>query len=465
MDSNDLETCMFFVDDSNIWIEAQKFAASGNQYMPRLEDSDVDPRLRIDIGKLVDTLRGRRKQGPSFLYGSRPPPNDSVWKAFEDKFRFNTKIYNRNSKNKEKEVDNSLATDLASEATELRVGAKYNDKVMEKKKKTVFVVITGDRDILPPVKKVLDSGLRVELWGWKNGIAKEYYNERSVLLSINHLDSEFDKIFFTNFRSTRKGNKAHTVDPARTIVLCGFDEPCAEDLDEDGVGRELITLSRLFYLTPSTATRDIFVEFPNVVNIEAMVHKARDLFDGTLRVVSWPEYAQRFNRPIPDVAEKKNIYKPLTDKRLPLSADNADPAEREPFKKANRSPSNGVIQTGDWEGEETRRLGNPDDGEGWQTVSRSDPAKDHRRAPSQTQRCSYRIRCRKRGECGFQHTKEETDLFRDNPTQNFGLWKTKRCNREFCNRGKRCAFAHPQEEGWCAFCRHEGHCSDECPYQ
>jgi hypothetical protein len=49
---------MIFVDDSNVWIEAQKFAASGNSHMPKLQDSDRDPRLRIDIGKLVKTLVG-----------------------------------------------------------------------------------------------------------------------------------------------------------------------------------------------------------------------------------------------------------------------------------------------------------------------------------------------------------------------------------------------------------------------
>ncbi|KAI6779358.1 uncharacterized protein J7T54_000456 [Emericellopsis cladophorae] len=276
------ETCMFFVDDSNIWIEAQKFAASGNEYMPKLEDSDIDLRLRIDIGRLVSTLCKSRTQGLSFLYGSRPPPNDSVWNAFKNRFKFKTKIYNRNSQNKEKEVDNSLATDLVYEATELGVAARYDTEVHQRKERTVFIVITGDRDILPPVRKVLDSDIRVELWGWKNGIAKEYYteqNDRRGLLSIHHLDKEFNNIFFTNFRSTRKGNKAQPVDPARTMVLCGLDEPAAEELD--CIGKELLQLRRLFYISPAKSTAEILVEFPNVVHIEDMIFKSRELFDAT----------------------------------------------------------------------------------------------------------------------------------------------------------------------------------------
>ena len=87
-------TCIFFVDDSNIWIEAQRFAAQGYSHVPKFTDGDHDPRLRINIGRLIDRLRGDRSQGASHLYGSRPPPNDLVWKAFE-RFRFEAKIYDR----------------------------------------------------------------------------------------------------------------------------------------------------------------------------------------------------------------------------------------------------------------------------------------------------------------------------------------------------------------------------------
>ncbi|SPQ27155.1 c27ae5fa-a1b4-4fef-aa14-690be1f76c3d [Thermothielavioides terrestris] len=153
------ETCMIFIDDSNVWIEAQKFVASGNSHMPKLQDSDRDPRLRIDIGKLVERLLRNRTQGLSFLYGSRPPPNDSVWKAFE-KNKFETNIYDRAYGGKEKEVDNSMLVDIATKATELSMEAKLlakhgDPKAIEKKDNTTFVVITGDRDLMPAVECVL----------------------------------------------------------------------------------------------------------------------------------------------------------------------------------------------------------------------------------------------------------------------------------------------------------------------
>jgi hypothetical protein len=454
---------MFFVDDSNIWIEAQKFAASGNKHMPKLEDSDVDPRLRIDIGNMIATLCKGREQGPSFLYGSRPPPNDSVWNAFENNFRFKTKIYNRNLHNKEKEVDNSMATDLVSQATELHVGAKYDAMIKHKKKKTIFVVITGDRDMLPSIKKVLECDIRVELWGWRKGIAKEYYNDGSGLLSVDHLDSEFHKIFFTNFRSTRRVNKAQQVDPARTIVLCGFDELDGESLDESSIGEELDQLRHLFYIIPSTSKAEILVEFPNVYNIESMISKLRELFKGILTVVSWPEYSQRFNKRVPAVIEKKNMYA-LLEKHGHHSVYDPGQVECEPVKGKTEPSKNVGLQDGHGANEEARDLHDPDDNEGWQTVTRSDPGKDHRRALRQRQQCPSRVRCRKRGECGYGHSKEERDMFQDNPNQDFSLWKTKRCKKVSCHRGRKCSYAHTPEEGWCLFCKHSGHCTDECRY-
>ena len=197
---------MIFVDGSNVWIEAQEFAASGNSHIPKLQDSNRDPPLRIDIDKLVERLRRNRTQGPSFLYGSRPPPNDSVWKAFE-KNKFETKIYDRAYGGKDKEVENSMSADMAAEATELQTEAELMAKhfgdptATEKKDKTTFVVITGDLDIIPAVKRVLECKIRVELWAWKSGISQAYLDLAAIngLLSVHLLDSIFKDICFTAY--------------------------------------------------------------------------------------------------------------------------------------------------------------------------------------------------------------------------------------------------------------------------
>ncbi|OQV10861.1 NYN domain-containing protein [Cladophialophora immunda] len=459
MSSEPTETCMFFVDDSNIWIEAQKFAALGNNHMPKLTDSDRDPRLRIDIGKLIDTLRNGRNQGPSFLYGSRPPPNDTVWKAFE-KFKFKTKIYDR-ARGKEKEVDNSMATDLSSKATELKIRAEYDLRYKQQKANTTFVAITGDRDILPPIKKVLESDIRVELWAWQSGISTEYLklNSENGLFSVHFMNRIFDKISFTNFRSTRQ-SKTNQVDPCQTIVLCDFADLCGDNL-ESSVREQLILLGRLFYITLSKTETEMFVEFPKVKNIETMVLEARELFKEMLTVLSWPEYASRFNEDLPAMVETSNIYAPLIGDNGQYSADVAAKEEHEPVKcKAKLSstaePGGGHRENGS---------NDPDDNNGWETVARSDLGKDHRRGIRQTQQCSDRIRCRKRGECGYRHSDEERNLFQDYPDLDFGRWKTKKCNRAHSHQGKRCSYAHTRDEAWCLRCHHNGHYTEECRYR
>ncbi|TPX07077.1 uncharacterized protein E0L32_010972 [Thyridium curvatum] len=454
MNNETTETCMFFIDDSNIWIEAQKFAASGNSHMPKLTDSDRDPRLRIDVGKLIDTLRKDRVQGRSFLYGSRPPPNDSVWKAYE-KFRFQTKIYDRSQGGKEKEVDNSMATDLSSEATELSIRAEYDPKVMKQKNETVFVAITGDRDMLPAIKKVLKHEIRVELWAWRSGISKDYQrlSYDNSLLSVEFMDGIFGMISFTNFQSTRQ-NKSNHVDPGQAIVLCEFGDLSLNDI-EHFICDQLLQLGRLFYITRSQTETEMFVEFPKVENIEAMVLKAGELFDGILKVRSWPEYANSANKNLPVLVETSNMYTPLT-------GENGQFATTASPKGGYRALNGlGVSDSGEIQG-----LKDPDNNDGWQTVARSDLGKDHRRGLRQTQRCPERIRCKKRGECGYRHTDEERDLFRDMPNQNFGLWKTKACNNvPYCRRGKRCGFAHSAAEAWCLRCRLEGHYTEKCRYK
>lgn len=457
---------MFFVDDSNIWIEARKFAASGNSHMPKLTDCDCDPRLRIDIGRLVDMLRGDRLQGPSSLYGSRPPPNDSVWKVFE-LFKFKTKIYDR-VRGKEKEVDNSMATDLSSQATELSIRAEFLSEYKKKKANTTFVVITGDRDMLPPIKKVLESDIRVELWAWDSAISAEYLKlaHENPLLSVKLMNWIFAKISFTNFRSTRQ-SKNKAIDPAQAIVLCEFADPGGPNL-ESFVCEQLLQLGRLFYTTLSETDREIFVEFPRVRNIEAMVRDARELFKEMLIVRSWPEHANRFDKDPPAMVETSNMYAPLKDDNGQCPTDVTAKEEDEPLERQtqlSRAAEAAEGERGHGETDEMKGPSDPDGDTGWQTVARSDLKNDHRRIIRQTQQCSERIRCKKRGDCGYRHSNEERDIFRDNPRVDFRLWKTRRCNRTDCFSGKRCSFAHVQNEAWCLRCRHEGHYTEECQYK
>ncbi|KAF7546085.1 hypothetical protein G7Z17_g8668 [Cylindrodendrum hubeiense] len=424
MSSNPIETCTFFVDDSNIWIEAQKFAASPNSRMPKLTDGDRDPRFRINIGKLVDTLRKNRSQGPSFLYGSRPPPNDSVWNAFKG-FKFQTKIYDR-VLGKEKQVDNSMATDMSAEATELKIRAEYESKTIQQKANTTFIVITGDRDMLPSVKKVLACDIKVELWAWNSGISKEYFKlgSQNKLLSVDFLDRIFDDIYFTAFRSTRKCTQVHG---GQAIVLCEFTDsgefagPGQSNL-ESSVWGQLSHLGSLFYTTRSQTGTELFVEFPREKDMNDVILKARGLLSD-MTVLSWPEYRARFNKDPPASVETSNMYESLTVSTGQYSPPATAEKECEPTKNKAKPPSTSEPEGGHGENEELQLLNNSEDSGGWQTVARGDHGKQHRRAMRKNQRCPDRLHCEKAGECSYDHTNKERDLFRDNPNQDFRKMK------------------------------------------
>lgn len=64
-----------FVHQSNMWIEAKKLYGRQKGFK-----SDQDHRVRIDMGKLADVLAGGREEVKGKLYGSEPPPIDTVWK-------------------------------------------------------------------------------------------------------------------------------------------------------------------------------------------------------------------------------------------------------------------------------------------------------------------------------------------------------------------------------------------------
>lgn len=291
--------CLFFVDDSNVWIEAKKFAASGNAYMPKLADGDRDIRLRVNIGRLVTTLCNGRSMCQWYIYGARPPPNDLAWAQYD---------------RQREGVDSSMSVDLTEEATALRTTAKYNPDVKKQNEKTLFVIVTGNRDMLPAVKKVLGCGIRVEIWGWISGMPKEYLRERNGndLLTIKFLDDIFNKISFTVYRST------HTtrIDVNRAIVFYQSQSGLVREKtwDDAFVAKRLLQLGCIFYTTRSKKRPEIIAGFPDVDNVESVIFRAKKLFSEDISVSSWANYISRFNKHLPDVVETVDIFRPVANK-------------------------------------------------------------------------------------------------------------------------------------------------------
>jgi hypothetical protein len=234
-------------------------------------------------------------------------------------------------------------------------------------------------------------------------------------------------------------------------------------MNEDAVSAELSQLHLLFYTNNSASKTVIFVEFPRVLNIENVLLKARQIFKGKCTVLSWPEYANSSRNDTETALESRNRYAPLeTEDKITSDADPNTEDQKE---------EEGLISSGDANSPQSNEAykdgvtdARPGDIDEWETVSRSDPAKTHRRHQRQSQQCPEGIRCSKRGDCGYRHIPSEQMIFESYPGQDMRWWKTKRCNRVGCRQGSKCPFAHNDGESWCLYCKALGHVVDSCQW-
>jgi uncharacterized LabA/DUF88 family protein len=147
---------VIMVDNSNIFIEGQKFSAKDKGLTrASLTDRDpVDPSWRIDFGNLLKAIANGRQVEQAILVGSRPPQNDSVWTAAEAN-GFVVTVHDRNTQNEEKAVD----TELVAQATEI---------VCTTSEPMTLAILSGDRDFIPLVSVAHRRKWLVEMWAFKN---------------------------------------------------------------------------------------------------------------------------------------------------------------------------------------------------------------------------------------------------------------------------------------------------------
>ena len=139
-----------FVDNSNIWIGGKQIA--GQQRKPRIPSNG---RYRIDYGRLLEyILDGRDLADVPRLYGSEPPPNDSVWKVIRAR-GFTVKVFKRNIFNREKGVDMQMGLDIGR-------------LILTSKPDGPIAIVAGDADFIPVVDEAHKAGWKVEVWYWSN---------------------------------------------------------------------------------------------------------------------------------------------------------------------------------------------------------------------------------------------------------------------------------------------------------
>ncbi len=155
-----MEKVYLFVDNSNVLIEGRRYAyAKRNRGGLRVRE--VDNAYAIDWGKFLHLVKSpaNRLLGASpMLYGSRPPPDDSIWEEIK-KEGFSVKVFDRNSRNEEKGVDVEMVMDVMELITS---GVEPG----------TLVISAGDGDYPGLVSRAIKKKWKVEILFWSNAAVK-----------------------------------------------------------------------------------------------------------------------------------------------------------------------------------------------------------------------------------------------------------------------------------------------------
>ncbi len=167
-----------YVDNSNLYIEGRRVSAGAQglaaNVREAIRDGVFDHAYTIDFGKLYEFLCGtdKRQIKRAALFGSRPPPNDGIWK-FAERAGFELKLEDRNYSNKEKKIDTGIATMM------MRDALKGADP-----KKDLFVLVAGDADYVPTLKAIKEEGFEIEVVFWRH-VARELCDESTRFIGLD----------------------------------------------------------------------------------------------------------------------------------------------------------------------------------------------------------------------------------------------------------------------------------------
>ena len=155
-----------YVDNSNVFIEGKRVSAVRKGYAmdiwEAIENKILDNSYRMDFGRLHDFIAGTdlSKIKRAMLFGSRPPPNDTLWKVAE-KAGFEVIVEDRNVANREKKIDTGIVTKMTKDAY-----TKADPKT------DTITLVAGDKDYVPTVEELVSDGFHVEVAFWSHAAAE-----------------------------------------------------------------------------------------------------------------------------------------------------------------------------------------------------------------------------------------------------------------------------------------------------
>ena len=435
-----------FVDDSNIWIEAKKLHAK------KFETIREDPRVRLDMGKLADVLANGRPVEQEILYGSEPPPIDTVWKKIEEKAGWTVKSKHRDMiTGKEKQIDTTLVADVT--ATAIRTPLH---------ERTTIVLVTGDANVLPALEKVLEEKQwNVEVYMWKDALSKQliYYGaQHHRRVKVIPLDSYLNHLAFTNLRFSASNRDyflrtvssygvVFTMEPKafkkRVPTKQWFHQleniaqwPCRYYWFESKSGEQTDDLVIVFPPYPDAGGEFDVTKFLQNIKVE----------DGCLPPLVLK--AQAFHQFMAKEKEKeqKNVDCPI--KLFDAVLEEVGLLERDDIDDDNDDYAVCISEESD--------------NSGWTVVKR----RYQLRRQKFSDPCRYGMHCTKGTQCPFKHSSEDKEYFKKrggsgNPYRKVKLCKFFEAKR--CWKSKEdCDGAHGEDDAHCLACGKGGHFTDNC---
>ena len=371
----DNDHVFIYVDDSNMWIEAKKLAAN------KLNLKCVeDPRLRLDIGKVTDVIANNRKVAWGILYGSEPPPIDSVWQKIRERGWKVITAQRSSFTGKEKQVDHQMVADI----TALVSGCIVKGKI---------VMVSGDADMIPAISKSLQMKWSTEIWMWGNGVSnalKQLAEENPGLMSINILDSRLEEVTFTNFTFG-----ATKIPDTRSVIIKDIDFTPDETWQKK-LGEKLGWPFQICMIGPEKLQnpmdfKDVILIFSNARakdNKDFEMHYFDKIFGDLDReypgkILNYPAYRKQFDRQ-EDIC-LANRFEAL------LSLD--EQLSEESFSGDDVPSSYGAI----------KEIDEDDEKEQFQVVRR----KQQKKTQKYSILCKWRSKCKRGLKCQYHHTDDE----------------------------------------------------------
>ena len=421
------EHVFIYVDDSNMWIEAKKLAAKQGNFK-----CVEDPRLRMDMGKVAEFVAKGREIACDNLYGSEPPPIDTVWEKSRrcgwDVILSKRSLFT----NKEKQVDHKIVKDITALVSDRSVA------------KGTIILVSGDADLIPAIKEGLSKKWSFEIWMWDSGISnalKKLKEDHPELMLISSLDPHLEDISFTNFEFSEK--QLSSEQNNRSAVILNF-------LETDAWQRDLTAKLRWPFQFCCIGT-DVVLVFSLVKPKDDKKFSSHfdEIFEQLQkeypeRVVIFPAYRQEV--PKKEKISFTNMYETLEDATDQLSHcssydDLSDKSERQ-------AEQGHLDQENDFNHNVT-------DNE-FQVVR----SKQRKKTQKFSELCEYRSHCKSGLNCTHRHTKAEKIYFK-NP------FKHKECKyKTSCWSGPtNCKFAHSDKDSFCRLCHNWSHLREKCPKQ